>query len=220
MVRFESVTKIYPNGTSHITALSELTLNIPTGLTVIAGPSGCGKSTIINLIGGLDTPDSGAIFVDDKDISTFTERERDLYRRKSVGIIFQFFHLIPTLTVLENIILPAEIAGEKHHHAREYAEYLLEQVDLQSRGHSYPHQISGGEIQRAAIARALINEPSLILADEPTGNLDSKSSEKVLSILTKLLEQEGRSAIIATHDPEVVKQADQMILLFDGRVTS
>ncbi len=218
IARLKSVSKVYHGGGGRVVALDRLTLSIPPGLTVLAGPSGCGKSTLINLLGALDFPTSGTIEVGGIRIDELDETGLDRFRRRSVGIVFQFFHLMPTLTVLENVALPAELAGRPAREARLRAASLLEQVGLAPRRNHRPHELSGGEIQRTAIARALVNHPLLVLADEPTGNLDSEASRGILDLLAEVAAAEGASAIIATHDPEVVGRADRVYRLLDGKL--
>lgn len=220
MIDLTKLRKIYHGGGGEVVALDDLTLSIPEGLSVLSGPSGCGKSTLINLIGALDKPTSGTIHVAGEEITGFSELDVDRYRRETVGIVFQFFHLMPTLSVLENVALPAELAGHSTSWARKRASQLLERVDLHERIRHRPHELSGGETQRTAIARALINQPRIVLADEPTGNLDSSSSEKVMDIFARLIHDEGVSAIVATHDPDVVSRSNRIFKMHDGQIVN
>ncbi|MBD3165795.1 ATP-binding cassette domain-containing protein [bacterium] len=218
VARLEGIRKIYTVGGTTVEALKGITLELDHGLTVFSGHSGCGKSSLINILGALDVPSSGTVEVGGIRIDRLDEKGLDDFRRNAVGIVFQFFHLIPTLTVEENVALPAELAGVKHRDADSRARELLEQVGLTHRIGHRPHELSGGEIQRTAIARALINGPTLVLADEPTGNLDLEASGRVMQMLADITEREGVSAIVATHDPEVVQRADRIVKLQDGRV--
>lgn len=218
LVRLRDVRKVYRGGGGDVAAVRDLTLDIQPGLTVLAGPSGCGKSTIINLMGALDTPTKGTIEVGGVQITSLDEAGLDTYRRETIGIVFQFFHLMPTLTVLENVALPGELAGMPPSRARQRARELLEKVDLGERAKHRPHELSGGEVQRTAIARALVNSPLLVLADEPTGNLDSAASERIMNLFARMVEEEGASMVVATHDPDVVSRADRILQLRDGRL--
>lgn len=218
VVSLHQVRKVYQGGGGDVVAVDNLTLDISSGLTVLSGPSGCGKSTLINLLGALDEPTSGSITVGGQKLEALGEVEMDRFRRETVGIVFQFFHLMPTLTVLENIALPAELAGRSIREAMDRAKEMLEKVNLTHRGSHRPHELSGGEIQRTAIARALINRPLLVLADEPTGNLDSQASARVMDLFARVTADEGASAIVATHDPDVVGRADRVLKFRDGRL--
>ncbi|MCB2200442.1 ABC transporter ATP-binding protein [bacterium] len=218
VVSLQQVRKVYQGGGGDVVAVDNLTLDIASGLTVLSGPSGCGKSTLINLMGALDEPTSGSLAVGGLKLEALSEVEMDRFRRETVGIVFQFFHLMPTLTVLENIALPAELAGKSIREAMDRAREMLEKVNLSHRGTHRPHELSGGEIQRTAIARALINRPLLVLADEPTGNLDSQASARVMDLFARVTADEGASAIVATHDPDVVGRADRVLKFRDGRL--
>lgn len=182
----------------------------------LLGQSGSGKSTLLNLIAGLDVPDAGDIVIDGLAINRMREKQRSLFRRRFIGFIFQFFNLLPTLTVAENVLLPLELAGtgskDRHDALR-----LLKEVGLAGRDHRYPDQLSGGEQQRVAIVRSLAQDPALILADEPTGNLDSETGEQVLALFDQLIRERGKTLLIATHNQEVARHADRIIHLRDGR---
>jgi putative ABC transport system ATP-binding protein len=219
VAELHEVTKRYRGGAGEVTAVDAVTLTVESGLTVLSGPSGCGKSTLINLLGALDTPTGGEVIVAGQRLSELSGAELDEYRRHTIGVVFQFFHLMPVLTVLENVALPAEFAGVPTETARRRADELLELVGLAGRAGHRPHELSGGETQRTAIARALVNRPALLLADEPTGNLDSESSRTVMDLLARAAGEQGASAIVATHDPEVVERAGRIVHLLDGRVT-
>ncbi|MEO1163550.1 MAG: ABC transporter ATP-binding protein [Chloroflexota bacterium] len=220
VVRVENLTKSYELGgrTRHV--LDDVSLDIHEGeFFVLLGKSGSGKSTLLNLVSAIDTPDSGAIFVNDTEITALNEREQTLFRRDNIGIVFQFFNLIPTLTVLENITLPQELAGKNRDVAQEKGRSLLERVGLGDRADSFPDKLSGGEQQRIAIARALAHEPAILLADEPTGNLDENTGEQVMQLLLDLTRTAGKTLIMATHSPEIVPLADRVARIHDGKFT-
>lgn len=183
------------------------------------GPSGCGKSTLLHLIGGLDAPTAGHIVFDGENLADLGEPARSLWRRRHVGFIYQFFNLLPTLTVLENVLLPLELNGVSERAGRETALGLLAQVGLADRAGTYPDRLSGGEQQRVAIVRALAHQPQLVLADEPTGNLDIATGETVLDLLDRLVRAQGRTMILVTHSAEVASRADRIIHLADGRIS-
>lgn len=182
------------------------------------GPSGCGKSTLLNLIGGLDIPTSGEIFINGRSIGKLSDRQLSLLRREKIGIIFQFFNLLPTLTVRENVELPLLLMGINSTQAHQKADTLLEQVGLFQRATHWIHELSGGELQRVAIARALIHHPEIILADEPTGNLDSKTGSEILKLLKTFSEKSGYTLLLATHSQEAARYADRVVALKDGMV--
>ncbi len=220
IVRLTKLRKEYRGGGGVVVAVNNLTLDLSPGMTVLTGPSGCGKSTLINLVGAFDRPTSGTIDVAGTRVDTLENSKLDQYRRTTVGIVFQFFHLMPALTVLENAALPGELAGMSTKQAQDRARELLDKVGMVHRVDHRPHELSGGEIQRTAIARALVNHPKLVLADEPTGNLDSTASERVMNLFATITAEEGASALVATHDPDVVTRADRIIQLRDGQVVS
>ncbi|MGJ3239770.1 MAG: ABC transporter ATP-binding protein [Anaerolineae bacterium] len=218
-VRVENLTKSYEQGGQTRHVLDNVTLDIHEGeVFVLLGKSGSGKSTLLNLVSAIDTPDSGRILVNDVNITTLNERQQTLFRRDHIGIVFQFFNLIPTLTVLENITLPQELAGKNRQNAEANARRLLERVSLADRADSFPDKLSGGEQQRVAIARALIHEPSIVLADEPTGNLDEETGERVMQLLLDLTRTAGKTLIMATHSPEIVPLADRVARIHDGQM--
>ena len=213
-----TVTKIYHRGENPVVALDHINLSISKGeFLSITGKSGCGKSTLINIIGGLDSPDQGRVMINGEDISMMNDRRLTLYRRDRVGIIFQFFNLLPILNLEENIALP-HLLREGSNPPGDKIENLLHEMDLHERRYHYPHELSGGEMQRAAICRALINDPEIILADEPTGNLDSASGKQVLEILRRLRDGQGKTVILVTHSPEGAAMADRVIRMRDGRL--
>jgi ABC-type lipoprotein export system ATPase subunit len=212
------VTKIYHRGDNPVVALDRIHLNILKGeFLAITGKSGCGKTTLINIIGGLDSPDQGQVMINSEDISRMDDRRLTLYRRDRIGIIFQFFNLLPILNLEENIGLPYLLRESSSPPATKI-EHLLREMDLYERRDHHPHELSGGEMQRAAICRALINDPEIILADEPTGNLDSSSGKQVLEILRRLREEQGKTIILVTHSQEGATMADRVIRMKDGRL--
>ncbi len=186
----------------------------------LVGQSGSGKSTLMHLIGALDVPTTGSLRFDDLDLARLGEPDRTLWRRRHVGFIYQFFNLIPTLTVLENVLLPLELNGIAESAGRRDALELLAEVGLADRAESYPDRLSGGEQQRVAIIRALVHEPRLVLADEPTGNLDAATGEQVLDLLDRLVRARGRTLILVTHSAEVASRADRTVRLRDGRIVA
>ena len=216
MIRLRGVSKTVQSGGQPLTILHPLDLDVPRSQCLaIVGPSGSGKSTLLGLIAGLDAPTSGQIFIDDVDITALDEDALARLRGEKVGFVFQFFHLVPSLTALENILVPMEIAGRRDARAR--AQALLDEVRLHDRGHHYPSQLSGGEQQRIAIARAMANDPPLILADEPTGNLDTNNGRNILDLLLTVRKKRGATLVIVTHDASVAAVADARLTLRDGR---
>jgi putative ABC transport system ATP-binding protein len=219
MIRLRGVSKTVQSGDRPLTILHPLDWDVPTGQCLaIIGPSGSGKSTLLGLIAGLDAPSTGEIFIAGTDITRLDEDALARLRGEKIGFVFQFFHLVPSLTAIENIQVPMEIAGRKD--ARRRAQELLDEVGLHDRGHHYPAQLSGGEQQRIAIARALANDPPLILADEPTGNLDSSNGRNILDLLLQVRRSRGVTLVLVTHDPAVAAVADAQLVLRDGRVAS
>jgi putative ABC transport system ATP-binding protein len=217
MIQLTNVSKVVTSGTEQLTILHSLDLQIPSGQFVsVVGPSGSGKSTLLGLIAGLDAPTSGSIKLNGQDITRMSEDDLAELRGKLIGIIFQSFHLIPSLTAYENILVPMEIMGLSR--ARDRAQLLLDEVGLHERGHHYPSQLSGGEQQRVAIARAFANDPQILLADEPTGNLDSKNGGHIFELLLKLNRNRGTTLLLVTHDHQLAGLADRKISLNDGRI--
>ena len=217
MIELRGVSKTVPSGTGTLTILHPLDLTIPGGRVVaITGASGSGKSTLLGLIAGLDAPSAGAILIDGTDIISLSEDALARLRGTKIGFVFQFFHLLPSLTAFENVLVPIEIAGGADAASR--ATSLLAEVGLSDRGHHYPSQLSGGEQQRVAIARALANNPPILLADEPTGNLDSATGRHVIDLLLQIHRSRGTTLVLVTHDPEIAAIADLTISLRDGRV--
>jgi putative ABC transport system ATP-binding protein len=219
MIALRGVSKTVPSGSGMLTILHPLDLVVPAGhVMAITGPSGSGKSTLLGLIAGLDSPSTGEIAIDGTDITALDEDALARLRGRRIGFVFQFFHLLPSLTALENVLIPMEIAGVSG--ARGRAAALLQEVGLSERGHHYPSQLSGGEQQRVAIARALANDPPLLLADEPTGNLDSATGRHIIDLLLSINRSRGTTLVLVTHDPELAVVADAGISLRDGRVVS
>src|SRR4029079_10261451 len=210
------VSKTVKSGDQPLTILHPLTLDIPGGqFLAIVGPSGSGKSTLLGLIAGLDAPTAGAVLVDGVDITRLDEDALARLRGEKIGFVFQFFHLIPSLTAYENVAVPMEIAGAPDPARR--ARELLEEVGLTGRGHHYPSQLSGGEQQRVALARALANNPRIVLADEPTGNLDTRNGRHIMDLLKKIHRERGTTLVLVTHDAELASTADARLVLRDGR---
>ncbi len=217
MIELRDVSRTVTMGTGQLTILHPTSLRIGRGRAVaITGPSGSGKSTLLGLIAGLDAPSSGQILVDGVEITTLDEERLARLRGAKIGIVFQFFHLIPSLTAFENVLVPMEIAKVADAAAR--ATMLLDDVGLANRGHHYPSQLSGGEQQRVAIARALANDPPVLLADEPTGNLDTATGRQVIDLLLSVKRKRGCTLVLVTHDRELAALADNVIALRDGRV--
>lgn len=219
MIELKSVTKTVRSGIEDLTILDDVSIAIPDGQFVaVTGASGSGKSTLLGLIAGLDEPSSGTIYVDDDEITNQKEDKLAQIRSEKIGFVFQSFHLIPSLTAYENILIPMEILGLRD--ARERATKLLDDVDLTNRGHHYPPELSGGEQQRVAIARAFANSPKFLLADEPTGNLDSKNGEHIFELMTELHRQKNVTLVLVTHDHALASKAQRQIVLRDGSVLS
>ena len=217
LLRLSNVTKTYREGETERAVLQDLSLTLDRGASVLLmGRSGAGKSTLLNLVSGIDLPTSGEIVVDGTDLTQLSETERTLFRRANIGFVFQSFNLISTLTVVENVLLPLELAGASTAASRRRAEDVLEKVGLGDRLDSFPDRLSGGEQQRVAIARALAHDPLFVLADEPTGNLDYETGQQVLSLLDDLVRETGTTLFIATHDREALDRADRVLHLQGG----
>jgi putative ABC transport system ATP-binding protein len=217
MIRLVNVCKQYNGVAGRVAALTGVSLSIPRGSFVaLMGPSGCGKSTLLNLIGGVDLPSSGEVWVDGQELARLPDGPLSAFRRDRVGIVYQFYNLLPTLAAWENVALPALLAGRPAAAARERAEACLARVSLSHRVGHWPHELSGGEMQRVAIARALVNEPALLLADEPTGNLESASGREILGLLQRLNQERGTTILLATHSDEAAQHAHRIIRMRDG----
>lgn len=217
MIEFRNVSRTVTSGAGPLTILHPTSFSISEGRVVaITGPSGSGKSTMLGLMSGLDAPTKGSILLDGVDITTLGEEALARLRGERVGIVFQFFHLLPSLTAYENVLVPMEIAGVRDAGAR--ARQLLAEVGLAERGHHYPSQLSGGEQQRVAIARAIANDPPILLADEPTGNLDTATGRHIIDLLVTLRKARGRTLVLVTHDPELAAMADEIFVMRDGRI--
>ena len=211
--------KVYRMGLTEIHALKNVNLKVYRGeMVAVVGPSGSGKTTLLNLIGTLDKPTSGKIYIDGEDIITKSEKELTLLRRRKIGFVFQFYNLIPVLTAYENVELPLLISGVPKKEREKRVRRLLEMVGLEDRMNHRPDELSGGEQQRVAIARALVNNPSIILADEPTGDLDTETGLMVVQLMRKLAKEENSTVIMVTHDPQISEIADRIIYLRDGKI--
>ena len=216
MIELRGVSKTVDSGGQPLTILHSLDYSIASGQFVaIVGPSGSGKSTLLGLLAGLDAPSTGSIVVDGTDITTLSEDRLARLRGEKIGFVFQFFHLVPSLTAFENVLIPMEISGRRDAAAR--ARQLLGEVGLTDRAHHYPSQLSGGEQQRIAIARALANDPPIVLADEPTGNLDSSTGRHIMELLMRVHRARGTTLVLVTHDAELAALADSRLVLRDGR---
>jgi putative ABC transport system ATP-binding protein len=211
---------VYGSGGAAVHALEGVSVEVASGSFVaIVGPSGSGKSTLLNLLGALDRPSTGRVIVADVDLGRLDDDARTRFRRERLGFVFQFFNLLPTLSAIENAMLPARLAGRPRRETEARAKELLERVGLGSRLHHLPDQLSGGEMQRVAVARALLMDPPVVLADEPTGNLDTKSGEVVLELLRGAVD-DRRTVVLVTHDPRIAARADRVLKIVDGRVVS
>lgn len=219
LVQTKNLTKIYGSGSTAVTALDHVNINIHDGeFIAIMGPSGCGKSTLLHLLGGLDTPSDGEVIIDGTSLAEMSDDRVTELRRRRIGFIFQFYNLIPVLSAAENAALPVTLEGIKPAEATAKAREWLGRFGLADRLSSRPDQLSGGEQQRVAIARALVAEPSLILADEPTGNLDTRSGDEIASLLRNVSKEYNRTIVMVTHDPRIAAYSDRIIFLKDGKV--
>jgi putative ABC transport system ATP-binding protein len=219
MIQMINVSKVVASGSEQIAILNQVDLDIPRGQFVsVIGPSGSGKSTLLSLVAGLDAPTTGSILIEGNDITRMSEDDLATLRGEKIGFIFQSFHLIPSLTAYENILVPMEIMGLSNAVGR--ARSLIDEVGLQDRGHHYPSQLSGGEQQRVAIARAFANDPPILLADEPTGNLDSRNGSHIFDLLLRLNRDRHTTLLLVTHDQVLASRADRLISLQDGRVAA
>lgn len=217
ILKVENLVKTYGSGENRVNAVDNVSFSVEKGeFVAVVGASGSGKSTLLHLIGGVDRPTSGKIFVDGNNIGKMNDDKLAVFRRRQVGIVYQFYNLIPILTVEENITLPCDLDGRGVD--RERLEMILDSFGLRARRKHLPNQLSGGQQQRTSIARALINNPSLVLADEPTGNLDSKASDEVMSMLKMCNQSYGQTVIMITHNLDIAKQADRIITISDGKI--
>nr|WP_302887566.1 ABC transporter ATP-binding protein [uncultured Romboutsia sp.] len=217
ILKVENLTKSYGKGEAKVDAIKNINLSINKGeFVAIVGPSGSGKSTLLHLLGGVDKPTSGKVYINDVDIYNLKEKDLSIFRRRNVGLIYQFYNLIPVLSVKENILLPAELDNRKID--KDYLDDLLKTLGLKERANHLPNELSGGQQQRTSIGRALINRPSIVLVDEPTGNLDSKNSKEVLELLKLSVRKYNQTLIMITHDPSIALQADRVITIEDGTI--
>ena len=218
ILRIENLTKTYGEGSTQVRALDDVSFSVEKGeFLAIIGPSGSGKSTLLHIIGGVDRPTGGKVFMDGQDVYAQNEEALAIFRRRQVGLIYQFYNLIPVLNVVENMTLPVLMDGREVNKDR--LEELLDTLDLKDRRNNLPNQLSGGQQQRVSIGRALMNAPAVVLADEPTGNLDSKNSQEIVELLRKSNEKYGQTLIVITHDENIALQADRIIAIEDGRIT-
>ena len=221
MIRLENVSKIYDGAGTRVTALENVSLEVgPKEFVALMGPSGCGKSTLLHLLAGVDLPTTGKVIVDGRALARLSDRGLSQFRRDRVGIVYQFYNLLPTMSAWENVALPTLLRGATARVARQRAEERLRLVGMLHRKDHWPHELSGGELQRVAIGRALVNDPPILLADEPTGNLDSKAGQDVLELLARLNGERGVTILLATHSPEVATFAHRTIHLRDGTVSA
>jgi putative ABC transport system ATP-binding protein len=218
IIQLEHVTKRYPQGARAVVALDDVSLDVPQGeFLAIMGRSGSGKSTLLNLVAGIDVATSGRVLVAGRELTRLSETALTGMRRTDVGIVFQFFNLLATLNVRENVALPALLGGEKAERVWPRVDALLDRVELSHRARSRPHELSGGELQRTALARAVIHAPRVVLADEPTGNLDSRTAEQVLALLRELAGEQGATLLLVTHSAEAASYGDRVLQMRDGR---
>ncbi|HSB68645.1 MAG TPA: ABC transporter ATP-binding protein [Candidatus Methylomirabilis sp.] len=219
MIRLVNVSKVYDGAGTRVTALAEVSLAVERGeFVALMGPSGCGKSTLLHLIAGVDLPTAGEVWVDGQTLAGMSDRALSQFRRDRVGLVYQFYNLLPTMSAWENVALPALLAGASARAARTRAEGCLDQVGMLHRKEHWPHELSGGEMQRVAIARALVNNPAVLLADEPTGNLDSKAGREILELLGGLNTSQQVTILLATHSQEAAAFARRVISLRDGTI--
>ena len=218
IVKMEHVTKIYGEGNTRVWALDDVNLTVNKGeIVAVVGPSGSGKSTLLHVMGGVDTPNEGNVIVDGKDITRLTDEEMSVFRRRKIGFVFQAYHLIPVLTVEENIKMPILLDHRKPD--RDYIDHIIEMLGLKDRRKHLPNQLSGGQQQRAAIARALANRPALILADEPTGALDSKNGNEVITLLQDSVKKLDQTLVLITHNIDLAREADRIVRITDGKIS-
>lgn len=218
ILEIENLTKIYGKGETEVRALNDVSFSVEQGeFVAIIGPSGSGKSTLLHILGGVDVATSGRVIINDTDISKLDETDLAIFRRRHIGLIYQFYNLIPILTVEENLTLPLLLDGKKP--SKEHLNNLVEKLGLQNRLTHLPNQLSGGQQQRVSIGRALLNNPAVLLADEPTGNLDSENSKEIINLLRKFNKENNQTVIIITHDERIANSADRIIAIEDGKIT-
>lgn len=218
IVKMEHITKIYGEGNTRVWALDDVNLTVNKGeIVAVVGASGSGKSTLLHVMGGVDTPNEGNVIVDGKDITRLTDEEMSVFRRRKIGFVFQAYHLIPVLTVEENIKMPILLDHRKPD--RDYIDHIIEMLGLKDRRKHLPNQLSGGQQQRAAIARALANRPALILADEPTGALDSKNGNEVITLLQDSVKKLDQTLVLITHNIDLAREADRIVRITDGKIS-
>ena len=218
IVKMEHVTKIYGEGNTRVWALDDVNLTVNKGeIVAVVGASGSGKSTLLHVMGGVDTPNEGNVIVDGKDITRLTDEEMSVFRRRKIGFVFQAYHLIPVLTVEKNIKMPILLDHRKPD--RDYIDHIIEMLGLKDRRKHLPNQLSGGQQQRAAIARALANRPALILADEPTGALDSKNGNEVITLLQDSVKKLDQTLVLITHNIDLAREADRIVRITDGKIS-
>jgi putative ABC transport system ATP-binding protein len=221
LIVLHGVCKTYDSGANHVTALDGVDLTIAAGsLVALMGPSGCGKTTLLNLLGGMDRPSAGQVSIGGKVLHAMSDRDMTRWRRSQIGVVFQAFNLLPTMTVAENVEFPLLLDGTPAAVRRQRVEAVLRRVNLLPRQKHRPFELSGGEMQRVAVARALVHEPSIILADEPTGNLDSQNGSEVLALLRQVCQDERRTLVMATHSADAAALTDRIVTLRDGRLQS
>ncbi|MCX8066236.1 MAG: ABC transporter ATP-binding protein [Anaerolineae bacterium] len=219
LIQTENLTKIYGKGEAAVVALDHVNIAVEKGeFLAVMGPSGCGKSTLLHLVGGLDRPTEGRVLLDGRDLTSLRDDDLAALRRRRIGFVFQFYNLIPVLTALENAALPLLLDGVKPAEAHRRAAEWLTRLGMGDRLHHRPDQLSGGQQQRVAIARALVAEPDLILADEPTGNLDSRAGDEIAALLRRISSEWGRTILLVTHDPRIAAHADRILFMKDGRI--
>ena len=217
LLKVENLTKIYGSGENEVRALDNVSFSVPKGqFLAIIGASGSGKSTLLHIIGGIDAPTQGKVYLDGQDVYAQNEEQLAIFRRRQVGLIYQFYNLIPVLNVVENMTLPVLMDGRKVNDDR--LQELLETLGLSDRKYNLPNQLSGGQQQRVSIGRALMNAPAVVLADEPTGNLDSKNSQEIVALLKQSNQKYGQTLIVITHDESIALQADRILSISDGRI--
>ncbi len=221
LIQTENLTKVYGKGEAAVVALDHVSMSVNPGeFVAVMGPSGCGKSTLLHLLGGLDRPTEGRVMIDGSSLSTLSDNALTQLRRRKIGFVFQFFNLIPILSSIENVALPLILDGKNSAQTKQKATEWLRKVGLSERLGNRPDQLSAGQQQRVAIARALVTDPMLVLADEPTGNLDSRASDEIAALLSQVAKEWGRAVFMVTHDPRIAAHADRIVFLKDGKIVN